>query len=166
MTTDLAAPGLECHLSVRNSAPAMSPISTSNISIVSATWLSSAGKYWTFYTPSSIWNENNLSMTQLLFVSWPRKQLTFCSWEFLDILCFSCLLEGYEVLPSSPVNFRFSNLETSYGILHWDPPEVRGDTVLHYVVTYEQLTPKHTEAKTVDNAKSPFILENLGKVRI
>ena len=77
-------------------------------------------------------------------------------------MCFSCLLEGYEVLPSSPVNFRFSNLETSYGILHWDPPEVRGETVQHYVVTYEQLTPKHTEARTVDNAKSPFILENLG----
>ena len=40
----------------------------------------------------------------------------------------SCLLEGYEVLASSPVNFRFSNLETSYGILHWDTPEVNSNT--------------------------------------
>ena len=39
---------------------------------------------------------------------------------------------------------------------------MRGDTVLHYVVTYEQLTPRHTRPQTVDGAKSPFILENLG----
>ena len=45
----------------------------------------------------------------------------------------SCLLEGYEVLASSPVNFRFSNLETSYGILHWDTPEV---TLVTSVLTF------------------------------
>ena len=40
--------------------------------------------------------------------------------------------------------------------------QVRGDTVQHYTITYEQLTPKHTQAKTVTKAKSPYILENLG----
>ena len=42
--------------------------------------------------------------------------------------------------------------------------QVRGDTVQHYTITYEQLTPKHTRAQTVTKAKSPYILENLGIV--
>merc|ERR1719410_885684 len=73
----------------------------------------------------------------------------------------TCLLEGYQVLPSSPVNFRFSNLQTNFGILHWDPPETRGDTVEDYLVTYEALTPVHGQSQTVAHARSPFILENL-----
>ena len=36
----------------------------------------------------------------------------------------------------------------------------------HYVVTYEQLTPKHSLPQSVDLAKSPFILENLGKYSV
>ena len=49
----------------------------------------------------------------------------------------SCLLEGYGVLPSSPVNFRFSNLDTSFGILHWEPPATLGETVQDYIVSYQ-----------------------------
>ena len=49
----------------------------------------------------------------------------------------SCLLEGYGVLPSSPVNFRFSNLGTSFGILHWEPPATLGETVKDYIVSYQ-----------------------------
>ena len=77
----------------------------------------------------------------------------------------SCLLEGYDVLPSSPVNFRFSNLQTNFGILHWDPPETLGETVEDYLVTYEQLTPVHGKSQSVGHANSPYILENLGETR-
>ena len=49
----------------------------------------------------------------------------------------SCMLEGYGVLPSAPINFRFSNVDTSFGILHWDPPAKLSDTVLDYKVNYQ-----------------------------
>jgi hypothetical protein len=49
----------------------------------------------------------------------------------------SCLLEGYGVLPSAPVNFRFSNVDTSFGILHWDPPSKLADSVIDYKVNYQ-----------------------------
>ena len=42
--------------------------------------------------------------------------------------------------------------------------QVRGDTVEHYTITYEQLTPRHTRARTVTKAKSPYILEDLGRM--
>lgn len=73
----------------------------------------------------------------------------------------SCMLEGYGVLPSSPVNFRFSNLQTSFGILHWDRPETLGETVVDYLVRYQKITPNPSDQMTVAHAKSPFILENL-----
>jgi len=73
----------------------------------------------------------------------------------------SCMLEGYGVLPSRPVNFMFSNLQTTFGILHWDKPETLGDTVRDYVVKYQKITPDAGKQKSVEHAKSPFILENL-----
>eukprot|EP00092_Neocalanus_flemingeri_P093803 GFUD01119242.1.p1 GENE.GFUD01119242.1~~GFUD01119242.1.p1 ORF type:complete len:1460 (+),score=180.34 GFUD01119242.1:219-4598(+) len=73
----------------------------------------------------------------------------------------SCMLEGYGVLPSRPVNFRFSNLQTTFGILHWDKPDTLGDTVVDYVVKYQRITPDTGKTMSVEHAKSPFILENL-----
>ena len=73
----------------------------------------------------------------------------------------SCMLEGYGVLPSSPVNFRFSNLQTTFGILHWDRPETLGETVVDYLVKYQKITPNAGKQMTVEHAQSPFILEHL-----
>ena len=51
----------------------------------------------------------------------------------------SCLLDGYGVLPSAPTNLRFSNVETNFGILHWDAPEKLAESVFQYVVSYQVL---------------------------
>ena len=56
--------------------------------------------------------------------------------EYMDQMS-SCLLEGYGVLPSYPVNFRFSNVDTTFAILHWEKPEILGETVRNYKVTYQ-----------------------------
>jgi len=46
----------------------------------------------------------------------------------------NCMLRGYGVLPSEPVNFRFSNVGQNVGLLHWDPPLVLQETVKSYKV--------------------------------
>jgi hypothetical protein len=48
------------------------------------------------------------------------------------------MLEGYGFLPSSTVNFRFSNLQTTFGILHWDRHETLRETVVDYLVKYQK----------------------------
>ncbi len=35
----------------------------------------------------------------------------------------NCALRRYGVLPSAPDNFRFSNVGTNTGLLHWEPPK-------------------------------------------
>jgi hypothetical protein len=54
----------------------------------------------------------------------------------------TCMLEGYGVLPSAPLNFRFSNVDTTFGILHWDRPAKLANTVVDYKVNYQV---NHTE---------------------
>lgn len=46
----------------------------------------------------------------------------------------NCLLQGYGVLPSAPTKVHISNIETEFAILHWSPPKILGDTVIHYIV--------------------------------
>ena len=70
--------------------------------------------------------------------------------KYLDILCSrcqkymdeisNCLMEGYDVLPSAPENFYFSNVGSTIGLLHWDPPALHGDSVIQYRVHYDEST--------------------------
>ena len=48
----------------------------------------------------------------------------------------NCMLSGYDVLPSEPRDFQFSNVGTNIGILHWDPPQKHADSISDYRVTY------------------------------
>ena len=52
----------------------------------------------------------------------------------------NCYMEGYDVLPSAPQNFYFSNVGTTIGLLHWDEPELLGDSVTNYRVHYDEST--------------------------
>lgn len=73
----------------------------------------------------------------------------------------SCMLQGYGVLPSYPVNFRFSNIHHDFGILHWDKPEKLSDTVIDYVVSYRKMMPDYGELQHYNHAQNPFVLEGL-----
>lgn len=73
----------------------------------------------------------------------------------------SCMLEGYGVLPSAPLNFRFSNVDTTFGILHWDRPAKLSDSVIDYKVNYQIISPEFGQRKSYLHAHSPFIMENL-----
>ena len=52
----------------------------------------------------------------------------------------NCLMEGYDVLPSAPRNFYFSNVGSTIGLLHWDAPLVHADSVTNYRVHYDEST--------------------------
>jgi len=73
----------------------------------------------------------------------------------------SCLLEGYGVLPSAPINFKFSNVHTTFGIFHWDKPDVLGDSVKDYTLVYKKYGSDRNERVFLHHAESPFVLENL-----
>ena len=70
--------------------------------------------------------------------------------SYLNLSCFrcqkymdeisNCLMEGYDVLPSAPENFYFSNVGSTIGLLHWDPPALHGDSVIQYRVHYDEST--------------------------
>ena len=42
--------------------------------------------------------------------------------EFMSEIT-NCMLSSYNVLPGIPKNFKFSNVGTNIGILHWDEPD-------------------------------------------
>jgi len=98
------------------------------------------------------------------------------TFEYFSCLAYmsdisSCMLEGYNVLPSNPVNFRISNIHSDFVVLHWNKPEQLGDTVIDYVVTlkklklvdgdYEDEFTQILAQTIVEHAHSPFIVENL-----
>ena len=93
----------------------------------------------------------------------------------------NCLLSGYDVLPSEPRNFQFSNVGTNIGILHWDSPKTHVDTIGKssnfekllrvywqsfivdgYKVTFTRIKAGGDNLAQVEFApKSPYILEHL-----
>lgn len=48
-------------------------------------------------------------------------------------------MQGYGVLPSAPMKIRVTNVDVDYAILHWDPPEYLGDSVINYDLHVRQL---------------------------
>ena len=52
-------------------------------------------------------------------------------------------------------------LQTSFGILHWAPPDRLGETVTQYRVTFQRITPQPGKAEHRMAVRSPFILEGL-----
>ncbi|XP_025837036.1 Ig-like and fibronectin type-III domain-containing protein 1 [Agrilus planipennis] len=73
----------------------------------------------------------------------------------------NCLLQGYGVLPSAPVQVRVTNIDTEFAILHWSPPRTLGDTVKHYNVHYRTFTNYDSDYQTITRVHSPYILEGL-----
>ena len=78
----------------------------------------------------------------------------------------NCFMEDYDVLPSEPRNFYFSNVGTNIGLLHWEKPILHGDSVKHYLIHIDRSTAFPIANKigegTVKIAKSsPFVLEGL-----
>ena len=63
----------------------------------------------------------------------------------------NCLMEGYDVLPSAPENFYFSNIGSTIGLLHWDPPALHGDSVVQYRVHYDESTVSFQVSYYFDN---------------
>ena len=72
-------------------------------------------------------------------------------------------MKKFDVLPSEPRNFRFSNIGTNLGLLHWDSPLKLGDSVSGYVVHYRNMDPTRENEKeiTVRTTKNTFVLEDL-----
>lgn len=61
----------------------------------------------------------------------------------------NCLMRGYGVVASSPTNVKVTNVDVTFGIIHWDLPKTLGDTVTHYNVHYRQLDDIYITRKKV-----------------
>ena len=73
----------------------------------------------------------------------------------------NCMMSAYDVLPSEPRNFQFSNVGTNIGILHWDEPKQNQEQISGYQVTYTLIQSGDNLEKKIFAPKSPFILEDL-----
>lgn len=51
----------------------------------------------------------------------------------------SCLMDGYGVLPGSPVRLRVTNIDVNFAIVHWEAPKYHGDTVVNYNLYYRPM---------------------------
>lgn len=72
----------------------------------------------------------------------------------------SCLMDGYGVLPGSPTRISVSNVDTNFGIVHWEPPSYLGDTVVNYNLYYRALK-QNQEYSVIMDVNPPAVLENL-----
>lgn len=61
----------------------------------------------------------------------------------------NCLMRGYGVVPSAPMNVRILNIDVTFAIVHWDTPKILGDTVNHYDVYYRQIDDIYYIARNV-----------------
>ncbi|XP_043212937.1 Ig-like and fibronectin type-III domain-containing protein 2, partial [Amphibalanus amphitrite] len=76
----------------------------------------------------------------------------------------SCLMQGYGVVPSAPVDPRVALAESSFAVLRWNPPGTLADTVTSYTVVYRSSFPEtenDTAYKTILDVHSPFLLGDL-----
>lgn len=73
----------------------------------------------------------------------------------------NCLLQGYGVLPSAPTQFRLTNIETEFAILHWSPPKTLGDTAIYYNVFVREVDDENMDFTVIRKVHSPHILEDL-----
>lgn len=71
----------------------------------------------------------------------------------------NCLMESYGVLPSPPKTLVINNVNPTWVILHWQPPEKLADTVLAYDVHVRDSNSDYTII--MNNTKSPFLLDGL-----
>ena len=75
----------------------------------------------------------------------PEECSDICSGHKLESLDFShfkcvefmpeitnCMLSSYNVLPGQPKKFKFSNVGTNIGILHWNEPFEHHETIDGY----------------------------------
>ena len=61
--------------------------------------------------------------------------------EYMPVLAY-CTLKRFDVLPSEPLDFRFSNIGTNIGLLHWERPDKHAESVTGYQVTWEKVIKK------------------------
>lgn len=73
----------------------------------------------------------------------------------------NCLLQGYGVLPSSPLALRISNVNPTFAILRWEAPKTLGKTVVSYNVRYRPTEMEDSSYKTINTKTIPYILEGL-----
>ena len=75
----------------------------------------------------------------------------------------NCALREKGVLPSAPRDFRFSNIGTDLGLLHWDPPSKLAGTVTNYVVHLRKVSPMAASERTwtTRDGRTDFVLEDL-----
>ena len=72
-----------------------------------------------------------------------------------------CTLKRFDVLPSEPLDFRFSNIGTNIGLLHWERPDKHSESVTGYQVTWKKMYPFVGELATAETSHMTFIFENL-----
>lgn len=61
----------------------------------------------------------------------------------------NCLMRGYGVVPSAPINVRVRNIDITFAIIHWDAPKSLNDTVIHYNIHYRQIDDMYTVIRNV-----------------
>lgn len=73
-----------------------------------------------------------------------------------------CIMKKHDVLTSAPTAFRFSNIGSTIGLLHWEHPEVNGDHVLSYLVHYRRMLPRGLGQDIIKETKhNMYIFEDL-----
>lgn len=60
----------------------------------------------------------------------------------------SCLLKGYNVMPGPPSKVSVSNIHPTFVLLHWEPPEILGESVTAYHAYYKPIEPDRECAST------------------
>ena len=70
------------------------------------------------------------------------------------------------MLPSAPTRLRYSNLQPTFAILHWEPPSRNSRLVTGYQVQVQRLgpglhLPGQVTSYTGAQVQPPYILEHL-----
>lgn len=62
----------------------------------------------------------------------------------------NCLMRGYGVVPSAPVNLKVTNADVNFAIVHWDSPKLLNETITHYNLHYRSIDDIYNVARKVN----------------
>ncbi|TRY80837.1 hypothetical protein TCAL_04329 [Tigriopus californicus] len=108
--------------------------------------------------------ENGLPDVCLGFCSGTIKSVDFRHFKCMEYIAgiSKCIMKKHDVLTSAPLAFRFSNIGTTIGLLHWEHPKVNGDNVKSYLVHYRQMLPRGLGQDIIKETKhNMYIFEDL-----
>eukprot|EP00095_Tigriopus_kingsejongensis_P012676 maker-scaffold22_size673200-snap-gene-3.19 protein:Tk12676 transcript:maker-scaffold22_size673200-snap-gene-3.19-mRNA-1 annotation:"ig-like and fibronectin type-iii domain-containing protein" len=108
--------------------------------------------------------DNGLPDVCLGFCNGSIKTVDFSHFKCMKYMAqiSQCIMKQHNVLSTAPRDFRFSNIGSNTGLIHWNTPRINGEHVQSYLVHYREMMPRNLGEEVIQSTEhTVYILEDL-----